>query len=165
MWQTDGFVTGSVDLNKALTRLSSHVNNVPEKFREFSKEELLHRHAPGKWSRQEILGHLIDSAVNNLKRFTEIQFLPLPYIVQSYQQEQLVFVNNYQRLPLEHLLNLWQALNRQILYVAQQIPAERLQFPVNPQYDNNEMKNLEWIIVDYVAHMEHHFRQIWRGES
>jgi hypothetical protein len=125
----------------------------------------LNRPAPGKWSRQEILGHLIDSAINNLKRFTEIQFLPQPYTVQSYQQEQLVFVNNYQRLPLEHLLNLWQALNRQILYVAQQIPQERLLFPVNPQYDNNEMKNLEWIITDYVAHMEHHFRQIWRGDA
>jgi len=162
MWQTDGFVQGNVKLDDALRRLSSHINNVPEKLREFSKDDLLNRPAPGKWSRQEILGHLIDSAINNLKRFTEIQFLPQPYMVQSYQQEQLVFVNNYQRLPLEHLLNLWQALNRQILYVAQQIPNERLQFPVNPQYDNNEMKNLEWIITDYVAHMEHHFRQIWR---
>ena len=27
-----------------------------------------------KWSKKEILGHLIDSAINNLQRFTEIQY-------------------------------------------------------------------------------------------
>ena len=30
--------------------------------------------APGKWSRKEILGHLIDSALNNHERFVRAQF-------------------------------------------------------------------------------------------
>ena len=28
-------------------------------------------------------------------------------------------------------------------------------------YENKELKSLGWIICDYVAHMEHHFRQIF----
>ena len=109
---------------------------------------------------QEILGHLIDSAVNNLKRFTEIQFLSQPYTVISYRQNELVIVNDYQKLPLQHLLDLWQSLNRQIVFVVNATPADKLNYPVDPQYENKEMKTLGWIICDYVAHMEHHFRQI-----
>ena len=33
---------------------------------QFSDEELSHKSTPEKWSKKEILGHLIDSAINNL---------------------------------------------------------------------------------------------------
>ena len=121
--------------------------------------------APGKWSKQEILGHLIDSAINNLKRFTEIQFLPQPYKVVSYDQVNLVIVSDYQNLPIDHLLGLWQALNRHIVFVVEKIPPEKLKYPVNPQYESREMKTLGWVICDYVAHMEHHFRQIFPSHN
>lgn len=32
--------------------------------------------APGKWSKKEILGHLIDSAANNHQRFVRLQLQP-----------------------------------------------------------------------------------------
>jgi len=129
--------------------------------KQLASEKLLKRPAPGKWSKQEILGHLIDSAINNLKRFTEIQFLPQPYTVISYQQNELVIVNDYQNLPLQHLLEFWQSLNRQIIFVVKAIPADTLNYPVDPQYEKREKKTLGWIICDYVAHMVHHFRQIF----
>ncbi|MEP6748945.1 MAG: DinB family protein [Bacteroidota bacterium] len=130
------------------------------KFNQFGQEELLKQPAADKWCKKEILGHLIDSAINNLKRFTDIQFLPQPYIVQSYRQNELVQVNNDVNLPLEHLLSLWQLLNRQIFFIVENIPAGKFHYPVNPQYDNNEMKTLGWIICDYGAHMEHHWKQV-----
>ena len=161
MWQTEGFLKEGVDINEALHRLESYIKTIPAQLKRFSDEELLNKPAPGKWSRQEILGHLVDSAINNLKRFTEIQFLPQPYIVVSYQQNDLVGVNNYQKLPLDHLSRLWEVLNEQIVYVVKNIPLEKLEYPVDPQYENGEMKTLGWIICDYVAHMEHHFKQIF----
>jgi hypothetical protein len=161
MWEKDGFLKDSVDTNAAMQQLEIHIETFPIKLKQLSSEELLKRPAPGKWSKQEILGHLIDSAINNLKRFTEIQFLPHPYTVISYKQNELVIVNDYQNLPLQHLLELWQSLNRQIIFVVKVIPTDKLNYPVDPQYENKEMKTLGWIIGDYVAHMEHHFRQIF----
>lgn len=149
------------DINKAIDRLEVYIDSFPEKIRKLSFEELLQRHAPGKWSKQEILGHLIDSAINNLKRFTEIQFLPPPHKIHTYRQVDLVKVNDYQHLPLAHLLSLWQALNRQIVFVAKNIPTDKLEYAVDPDYPNKELKTLGWVIGDYVAHMEHHFRQIF----
>ena len=161
MWEKDGFLKDAVDINAAMQQLEIYIETFPIKLKQFSSEELLMRPAPGKWSKQEILGHLIDSAINNLKRFTEIQFLPQAYTVISYQQNELVIVNDYQNLSLQHLLEFWQSLNRQIIFVVKAIPADKLNYPVDPQYENREMKTLGWIIADYVAHMEHHLRQIF----
>ena len=161
MWQIEGFIKNDVDVNEAMRRLATYIQTIPAQLQIFSGEELLNKPAPGKWSKQEIFGHLVDSAINNLKRFTEIQFLPQPYTVASYQQNDLVTVNNYQQLPLHHLLKLWQVLNQQIVYVVKNIPVEKLEYPVDPQYENREMKTLGWIICDYVAHMEHHFKQVF----
>ena len=58
-------------------------------------EELAQRPAPSKWSKKEILGHLVDSGVNNLQRFTEIQFHPKPYVLRNYNQDELVKINDY----------------------------------------------------------------------
>jgi hypothetical protein len=161
MWEKDGFLKDPVDTNVAMRKLEIYIGSFPNKLKQFSSDELLLRPASGKWSKQEILGHLIDSAINNLKRFTEIQFLPQPYTVISYQQNELVIVNDYQNLPLTHLLDLWQALNKQIAFVVKNIPVKKLDYLVDPQYENKELKTLSWIICDYVAHMEHHFRQIF----
>ena len=159
-WQDAGFFKGEANVEIAMNQLNDHIQQMAGIFDKFSKEELLHKPAPGKWSKLEILGHLIDSAINNLKRFTEIQFLPQPYVVNSYRQNELVVVNQYQHLPLAHLLHLWAALNQQIIYVVKNIPKEKLDYLVDPQYDNKEMKNLSWIICDYVTHMEHHLKQL-----
>jgi len=143
-----------------MKRLLQLIDDLPNRYDQLKTEELILKPAPDKWSKQEILGHLIDSAINNLKRFTEIQFLPQPYQVISYQQNELVFVNNYQHLPLEHMMQLWQSLNRQIIYVVQNIPVEKLSLRVDPKYDNKEIKTLGWVIGDYVAHLEHHVLQL-----
>ncbi len=161
MWEKDGFLKDKVDTVTAMQQLEKYIDSFPLKLKQVSSEQLLRRPAPGKWSKQEIVGHLIDSAINNLKRFTEIQFLPQPYTVVSYRQDDLIIVNDYQNLPLEHLLGLWQNLNRQIVFVIRRISPEKLNYPVDPQYENREMKTLSWIICDYVAHMEHHFKQLF----
>jgi hypothetical protein len=161
----NGYAENNIDTGAAMQQLESYIESFPGKLKKFSSEAILRKPASNKWSKQEILGHLIDSAVNNLRRFTEIQFLPQPYSVLSYRQNELVTVNNYQNLSLDHLLDLWQALNRQIFFVVKKIPLEKLNYPVDPQYENKELKTFGWIICDYVAHMEHHFRQIFPEQN
>jgi len=159
MWQDNGFMKdGITDTKAAMRELEALMPFVRKKYESFSSDELLQPPAPGKWSRQQVLGHLIDSAVNNLKRFTDAQFLDKPYMIIGYKQDDLMQVNNYQQLPLQHLLTLWQALNQQIIFVVMNIPADKLAFEVQPQYNQTGTQTLAWLICDYVAHMEHHLR-------
>ena len=158
--QDADIVSEEAKVEMAMSQLNEHIQQMAVIFKNFSNEELLRKPAPGKWSRLEILGHLVDSAINNLKRFTEIQFLPQPYKVISYKQDELVAVNRYQHLPLTHILNLWAALNQQIIYVVNNIPKEKLDVPLELPNDSKEVKSLSWIICDYVSHMEHHLKQL-----
>lgn len=147
-----------MNLQTALSQLEKHIQEVPEHFKQFSAEVLLQKPAPGKWSKQEILGHLIDSAINNLKRFTDTQYFPQPYTVIRYNQDELVVINRYQQLPLDHLLQLWAVLNKQVAQVIGSIPADKLGYTVI--IPSGDSKTLEWLAIDYVEHMEHHLKQI-----
>jgi hypothetical protein len=147
-----------MNLQTAIQHLEKHIQEVPEHFKQFSSDVLLQKPAPGKWSKQEILGHLIDSAINNLKRFTDTQYFPQPYTVIRYNQDELVVINRYQQLPLEHLLQLWSILNKQIVNIISTIPADKLPYTVI--IPSGDSKTLEWLAIDYVEHMEHHLKQI-----
>ena len=158
MWSPYAQSTGSI--TDARHRLQQHLEQVPARLNALSEKELLEQ-APGKWSRKEILGHLIDSALNNLKRFTDAQFAGEVYQIQGYNQTNLVAVNRYQELPLSHLIALWSALNTQILYVTGAMAAEKLAQPVQFESDETAAKRtLGWLIEDYVAHLEHHLRTL-----
>lgn len=147
-----------MDLQTAILHLEKHIQEVPERLQQFAAEVLLQKPAPGKWSKQEILGHLIDSAINNLKRFADTQYSPQPYTVIRYNQDELVIINCYQQLPLAHLLQLWSILNKQILHVLSNIPPEKLTYDIITPA--GELHTLEWLAIDYVEHMEHHLKQI-----
>ena len=112
-----------------------------------------------KWSKKEILGHLIDSAINNLQRFTEIQFAPKPYQIQSYRQVELVKANNYQSASVKDLTILWQAVNRRIQQVILMQTELTLAFPII--LGNGDSADLAFLIRDYVDHLDHHLPQIF----
>lgn len=153
----EGLLTPAVATT--VTRLTSHVLDMPLRAHDLSIDEWLDKPNPGKWSKIEILGHLVDSAINNLKRFTDAQYLPQPYVIMPYQQDQLVQLNQYQQLPFDHILQLWVSLNQQILYVIANIPSEKLNWEVI--IPGGESKTLGFWIDDYADHMEHHLRQIF----
>ncbi len=117
---------------------------------------------PGKWSKKEILGHLIDSAINNLQRFTEIQFFPQPYKHRSYKQDELVKANNYQEANLSELLELWISLNKRIVGVIKNIKTEDLELEI--LLENNDIIDLNFLIKDYAIHLEWHVNQILYNE-
>lgn len=148
-----------MNLQTALIQLEKHIQEVPARFKQLPSDTLLTKPAPGKWSKQEILGHLIDSAINNLKRFTDTQYFPQPYTVIRYNQDELVIINRYQQLPIDQLLQLWQILNKQVLNVVSTISADKLAYTVI--IPSGDAKTLEWLAIDYVDHMEHHLRQIF----
>jgi hypothetical protein len=160
-WAQSGFMEEPDNVEASLGYLKGHMAVFPAYVTGIPEQRLLERPGPGKWSRKEILGHLIDSAVHNLVRFTEIPSGPFPFVIVSYRQADLVRLNHYQDLPLPHLITLWEGLNRQIIAVIERLTASELSLPVLPGYEDSATRTLGWVFCDYVAHLEHHLRQVY----
>ena len=111
-----------------------------------------------KWSKKEILGHLIDSAINNLQRFTEIQYYEKPYKIRPYNQDALVKYNDYQNKNNQNLFDLWLHLNRHILEIIKNQTDKTLAYQLI--LPNGTLTNLQFLIEDYIEHLFYHVSQI-----
>ena len=112
----------------------------------------------GKWSKKEVLGHLIDSAVHNLVRFTEINYAAKPYRHRPYNQIDLVNLNQYQTKDINELNQLWLSLNMQIIRIMKAVDEKALDYKII--LSDESVIDLRFLMTDYVEHLEHHINQI-----
>lgn len=117
---------------------------------------------PGKWRRCELLGHLVDSASNNHQRFVRAMLQDL-YEGPGYDQEGCVRVERFDTAASGTLTALFCSYNRLLAHVIGNVPPEKLgticrvgSYPDQP---------LQQLAIDYVAHLEHHLRQLFPGQS
>lgn len=119
-----------------------------------SEDEFNFKPSPSKWSKKEILGHLIDSAQNNIRRFVVAQYDERPKIV--YNQDNWVAISNYQHYNLPDLISLWYLLNKHICQILKFMPPEM----AKRQAETQELHTLEWLARDYIKHLLHHLHQV-----
>ncbi len=144
-------------MEKVIDRIRQNIKQLKHRIHLIPDDIMDHKPRPEKWSRKEILGHLVDSARYNHNRFTEIQLAETETTIIPYAMDDLVRLNDYQSMNLAELVNLWQSLNQQIIRVISRIPEAKLQNKIrwkDVQYD------LDWLITDYADHMDHHLTQI-----
>jgi DinB superfamily len=142
---------------KAITSLHKLIDHVPERLAKLPIEGVENRPSPSKWSAKEELGHLLDSAANNHQRIVRAQLennLAMP----GYAQNAWVAVNRYQARDWNELIDLWQALNRQLLAAA--VSAPDLAWSHTLTVANSAPMTLEFIFEDYLTHMAHHLEHI-----
>ena len=131
--------------------------NLAERLRQINDVTAAKRPAPGKWSKKEILGHLIDSAANNHQRFVRLQLtgrIDLP----GYDGDEWVRVQRYQDRPWREIVDLWQIYNTQLASLIRNVDVTSLRHIWHTP-DGQEV-NLEFIMRDYVVHLRHHLDQI-----
>ena len=146
-------------MTSATQKLNALLLNGEQFFKAANEDFLRQPYLPGKWSRKQILGHLVDSALNNLTRFTEIGYQPQPYAYREYDQAALVAVNDYQHMDTPELVQLWLSLNKQIARVMASASDERLNLKI--LFPDGSISDLRFIMHDYPQHMEHHLKQIF----
>ena len=138
--------------------LKNIIDEELQRFQTISEEEWIYRAAPEKWSKKEIIGHLCDSAFTNIRRFVVTQYKENENIV--YDQNIWVKAQNYQNVPTSELINLWKAINYQIVHIVENIPDEALQRTCDTTKTEPQRFTLEFIINDYVDHLQHHLKAI-----
>jgi hypothetical protein len=111
-----------------------------------------------KWSKKEVIGHLIDSAQNNLRRFISARTEDRPKIV--YDQDLWVSANAYQSARKEDVIMLWRLLNERICAILTAMPPSDYGVMCNTSKGEPQFRTLSWLADDYVKHMKHHLNQV-----
>lgn len=142
-------------IESAIDRLIYLVDKLPGVLNGIQEDEMSAKPSPGKWSKKEIIGHLIDSATNNHHRFVRCQFENMPE--SRYNQDKWNEFSYYQQMDSRHLIDLWTNYNKHLVEITKHIHPDNLTRQV--RLGDTDF-TLQFLINDYVEHMEHHLRQV-----
>jgi hypothetical protein len=90
------------------------ISAIEKQLAAIDKDKARIRPAPQKWCINEILGHLIDSAINNHRRFVLMQ-IQNNLVFDGYNQDKWVELQNYIIKDLKTLIETWEILNLNII--------------------------------------------------
>jgi hypothetical protein len=148
--------------------LEALIGNLMGKLGEINSAQSAEKPNPNKWSKREILGHLIDSAINNHPRFV---IPPEQYKLEfaTYPHEYWVNAHDYQSMDWMTLVQTFEIYNGHLAVLITQLSDNQL----NRLYDKHNFDqiafvhvpkdqpaSLRYLIIDYMVHIEHHIKQI-----
>jgi hypothetical protein len=142
---------------QGLIVLRALLQHVPGRLRALPDSRVAVRPAPSKWSGKEELGHLLDSAANNHQRIVRAQLENHP-ARPGYEQQRWVALHNYQNREWIELIDLWQALNRQLLVAAEAVSGSTWERTLT--IAGSAPLTLKFVFEDYIEHMMHHLGHI-----
>ncbi|MDT8067091.1 MAG: DinB family protein [Terriglobia bacterium] len=117
---------------------------------------------PDVWTRKQVLGHLIDSAINNHVRFA-VAALDAEYSGPAYHAQGWVAIHDYANMQWSELLELWKAHNALLARVVRQIADDKL--AAQCRIGNDPPVTLRYVIEDYLRHMEEHVTEITESQA
>lgn len=126
--------------------------------RQISAAEARVKPGPEKWSKQEILGHLIDSASNNQHKFVRTMQAEDHVEFVGYAQNFWVEAQEYESADWMNIIALWEYFNRHLAHIIQNAPIEKLDNTIS--IDGSKAFTLGFIMSDYGEHLKHHLNQI-----
>jgi hypothetical protein len=149
-------------------RLLAAVDEGTALFEGVTEEKTGRRPAGGKWCAREVIGHLIDSACNNQRRFVINQHAER-LLVEPYDQNAWVLASGHAETPASELVPTWRSYNRQIARIIEHMSDETLTQARGSSadcefgylgYRPSAAATLRDQVEDYVGHIHHHLRQI-----
>jgi hypothetical protein len=139
-----------------IRRLDFLISIIPDLLREINEVDFSLKPASDKWSKKQILGHLIDSATNNHQRFIRGQFEDTPTI--GYNQNEWNRHSHYNEINSGQLIDFWTSYNKHLLEIMKRMPAASLQKECRSA--DGTTCTIAFLMEDYLAHLEHHLKQI-----
>lgn len=142
---------------QALKQLRALTNEIPPRLRKLPPSQVELKLSHSKWSSKEELGHLLDSAANNHQRIVRTQLEDKPKMP-GYDGDAWVKLHAYQQRNWKEMIELWRALNQQLLAAAEAVSDSA--WARTCTIADSQPLTLKFVFEDYVEHMMHHLQHI-----
>jgi len=142
---------------QALKQLRTLIHEIPPRLNKLAPSQLELKPSANSWSPKEELGHLLDSAANNHQRIVRVQLedkLKMP----GYDGNAWVELHRYQQRNWQEMIELWRALNKQLLAAAEAVPNSA--WSRTCTIAGSKPLTLKFVFEDYLDHMTHHLEHI-----
>jgi hypothetical protein len=143
------------EMTSAADRINHLTKTITPLLLKIPENEISNKPSPQKWSKKQILGHLVDSAANNHRRFIAARIESLPNIF--YNQDEWNNLTHYNEMDTKVLIHLWEHYNNFIAHIIRYIPKADL---ARKCRTGKSEHTLAFLVTDYVVHLEHHLRQL-----
>jgi hypothetical protein len=147
-------------MNEIAHEIRKTVDQARGSLARMTADEVSSKDRPDKWSRKEILGHLIDSAANNHQRFVRAAYNAASSFP-TYTQNEWVRIQHYNESEWQTLVDLWSAYNRHLSHIIERLPEDAMPSPCN--IGKEAPATLEVVVQDYLRHLRHHVDQLLAG--
>ncbi|HET8548914.1 MAG TPA: DinB family protein [Bryobacteraceae bacterium] len=139
-------------------RFRAEIARAAERLDHITEQQAREPYRARSWTRKQVLGHLVDSAVNNHNRFIRAS-LQDEYTGPSYEQQGWVDRLGWAEAPWADILRYWRTYNEVLQRVVSRIPPEK--YGVRCAIGGTEGEfTLQGLIEDYLTHMSAHVDQI-----
>ncbi len=110
---------------------------------------------------KQIVGHMIDSASNNIHRIIHLQYQPSPFAFPCYasngNNDRWIAVQNYQDEDWEIMVKLWKYSHLHYIHVTSQINQDK----INNKWDSGSgLVSLKEMVEDFPRHFQLHLDEI-----
>jgi hypothetical protein len=111
---------------------------------------------------RQIVGHMVDSASNNIHRVVHLQYQPSPLVFPNYASEgnndRWIAIQHYQEEDWSDLIRLWKHSMLHFSHVIKHVDREKLnrEWIAGP----GKMVTLESMITDFNRHLKLHLSEI-----
>jgi len=152
----------NVDLSSITKEILKAIENEEKLLAELSDTIITQKRNKQDRTIKQIVGHLIDSASNNLHRIIHLQYQPTPLIFPDYanygNNDKWISIQSYQTENWINLIQLWKYSNFHIAHVIEHVDHSKL--------DNEwitalgDKVSLKEMIVNYLPHLYLHIDEI-----
>jgi hypothetical protein len=132
------------------------------KLSELSNEVITERRNSQNRNIKQILGHLIDSASNNIHRYVHLQYRESPLEFPNYASEgnndRWIAIQSYQTEEWVKMIRLWIYINYHLIHVIRHINPDKLDnvWIAGP----GRQISLKDMVIDYLRHLKLHLSEI-----
>jgi len=142
---------------QALKQLRTLIHEIPPRLGKLPPSQLELKPSASSWSPKEELGHLLDSAANNHQRIVRTQLEDEPKMP-GYDGDAWVELHAYQQRSWQEMIELWRALNKQLLAAAEAVSDSA--WSRTCTIADSLPLTLKFVFEDYIDHMTHHLQHI-----